>query len=146
MQLYLLSNYEQLDSKRLGKQMVEALQVYNVAAMELSLPRPHNKQGKPYRETHANHPITRWACRGVPEAMFCLEIVRQCGEVWYDRYGKHHACLGQAEAVMQQLGATFDEAEFPNEYIVLRTGYATTYTNHVDKACWMYADYLASKD
>ena len=129
-----------LDNKRLGKQCIEALQIYAVAAHELGLPAPLTKRGKPYGLTHQHHPVTRWAAECGENAAFCVDYCLDCCREWHARYSKLHGCDGSA----WQVRSALHFYEMPRNFIVCRTGMPLMRTDY-GTARTLYAAYVLEK-
>lgn len=130
----------QLDQPRLGKQIIEAMQLY-ATAKPPGWPNAIKANGEPYKPTHQNHPVTRWAARHAQNAYFCVTVAKQCGAEWLERYGTMHAACKTA----LELGTNFIHVPTPHTYIVCRTGCETIETKDLTRARALYSAYIAKK-
>jgi len=76
-----------LDDKRLNKMILETAQIMCAVLNERE-----GSQVTPYRTSHANHPITKWAASSDDNMRWLYDLGMAYGEEIQYRFGRKHAC------------------------------------------------------
>jgi hypothetical protein len=90
-----------LDDKRVNKMILESVQTISTAVWENGMPtRPLTKAGTPYKPTHRNHPVVKWAGECAGNMYWLIRYTRALGQEFEARFGHVHSSIESLETWM----------------------------------------------
>jgi len=90
-----------LDDRRVNKMILESVQIISTAVWEVGMPtRPLTKAGTPYKPTHRNHPVVKWAGECAGNMFWLIRYTRALGHEFEARFGHVHSSIQSLETWM----------------------------------------------
>ena len=93
---------EWMFDKHISKMIVEAIQMLSTAKTLLD-PFPSDYQGKIYKMSHKNHPVSIWIRTSLENYLWALDMVEAMHNEWRFRYGHKDTKFHASYLIGQQL-------------------------------------------